>query len=99
VFIFVDRFSENDIIANAMIMFIGGSDPVSTTLAFCLHELAINTHIQDKLRQHILATKEIHDGKFNNDYLINLNYVDMVIAGITFIRKNKNIVCTRFYYL
>jgi len=70
-------------------MFIAGSDPVSTTLAFCLHELAINTHIQDKLRRHILATKEKHDGKFNNDYLVNLNYADMVIAGITFICKNK----------
>lgn len=69
-----------DIVGNAINMFIAGTEPVSTTLAFCLHELAMNAHIQDKLRQHILVTKQKH-ADFNYDYLMDLHYADMVITG------------------
>lgn len=82
VYFCIERFTQTDINANALLMVIGGSEPVSTTLAFCLHELAINKHIQDKLRKHIFEIKEKHNGNFNNDYLMNLHYADMIITGI-----------------
>lgn len=68
-------------------MFLAGSEPTSVTLAFCLHELALNPHIQNKLRKHIYETKEKHGGEFNNDFLMSLHYADMVLTG-----KNENII-------
>jgi len=70
-----------DIISNAILMYFAGAEPVSDTLAFCLYELAMNKHIQDKLREHINRTKEKHGGQFSNDYLMDLHYADMVFIG------------------
>lgn len=76
-----EKFTEKDIIGNAILMFSAGAEPVSDTLSFCLHELALNKKIQDKLRQHINSTKDKHYGKFSHDYLMDLHYADMVIMG------------------
>ncbi len=57
-FIFTEKFTDTDIIANAIILFIGGSEPVADTLAFCFYELALNKPIQEKLLQHICETRE-----------------------------------------
>ncbi|XP_022165038.1 probable cytochrome P450 6a13 isoform X2 [Myzus persicae] len=71
---------EMDIISNAIIMYFAGAEPVSDTLGFCLHELAINKQVQDKLREHIITKMEKHGGEFTNDYLMDLHYADMVLS-------------------
>ena len=80
-FIFAEKFTEMDIIANAILLLVAGAEPVSDTLAFCFYELALNKPIQDKLRQHIFETREKHGGEFNHNYLANLHYADMVLLG------------------
>ncbi|XP_060878535.1 probable cytochrome P450 6a13 [Metopolophium dirhodum] len=75
-----EKFTEMDIISNLFLMFIGGSEPVSDTLGFSLHELAMNKYVQDKLRKHIKEKREKHGGEFTNGYLMDLHYADMVLS-------------------
>jgi len=80
--LFVDTFTDADIIGNAILMFTAGSETVSSMLSFCLYELALNTKIQDRLRTEICSMKAKHDGQLNNDYLMDLHYTNMVLEGI-----------------
>ncbi|CAI6365988.1 unnamed protein product [Macrosiphum euphorbiae] len=74
-----DKFTDTDIIGNAILMFAAGSETVSSMLSFCLYELAFNKEIQDKLRAEICAMNAKHDGQLNNDYLMDLHYTTMVL--------------------
>ncbi|XP_025205425.1 probable cytochrome P450 6a13 [Melanaphis sacchari] len=74
-----DGFTEQHIIANAIQMFFGGFEPVSSVLSFCLYELALNQYVQDKLRDEIISISKQH-GQINNDFLVDLHYTDMVLA-------------------
>ncbi|KAF0734507.1 putative cytochrome P450 6a13 [Aphis craccivora] len=74
-----EKFTDTDIIANAIFLFFAGTEPVSNTLAFCVYELALNKPIQEKLRQHICETREKHGGEYNHSYLADLHYADMVL--------------------
>lgn len=78
---FSDQFIDLDIIANAILMFTGGSEPVSAIISFCLYELALNKDVQDKLRAEINSTNEKYDKKITNEYLAELHYADMVLNG------------------
>lgn len=70
-----------DIIANATLFFSAGADPVAIASSFCLYELALNEHIQDKLRAEINLAKENHGEHITNDFLVDLHYANMVIDG------------------
>ncbi|KAF0748798.1 putative cytochrome P450 6a13 [Aphis craccivora] len=74
-----DGFTEQDIVANAILMFLAGFEPVSSTLSFCLYQLAINQNIQDKMRDEMNSKLKEH-GHMNNDFLMDLHYTDMVLA-------------------
>lgn len=86
IFIFLDGFTEQDIIANAILLFLAGFEPVSSTLSFCLYQLALNQNIQDKMREEMYSKSKQH-GQLNNDFLVDLYYTDMVLAG-----KYQNII-------
>jgi len=77
----LERFLESQIVANAFVMFAAGFETVSTAISFCLYELAFKKHIQDKVREEINLKLSKNDGLINNDLLIDLNYLDMVLAG------------------
>lgn len=79
--LFADKFTDLDIIANAILLFSAGADTVSITTSFCLYELALNRDVQDKLRAEINIAKNKYDGKFTNDFLMDLQYADMVLNG------------------
>jgi len=70
-----------DIIANAILMFSGGAEPISNLLSYCLYELALNKDIQDKLRNEIIVAKQKHEGKCTSEYLTELRYNEMVLNG------------------
>lgn len=88
-----DKWAEIDIIANAVLMFVAGSETVSTLTCFCLYELALNKEVQDKLREEIVRTKAIYGGNFNNNFLTDLRYMNMVLEGII----NNNIHIVLYY--
>ncbi|KAL5235931.1 hypothetical protein ACI65C_003341 [Semiaphis heraclei] len=78
-----NKWTEMDIIANAVLMFIAGAETVSITVCFCLYQLALNKDIQDKLCKEIITTKEKNGGELNNDFLINLHYMNMVLEEVS----------------
>lgn len=68
----------NEMAAESFIFFTGGYETSSSTLTFCLFELALNPDIQQRLRT------EIQDGLRDNkgisyDLLFELEYLDMVV--------------------
>ncbi|XP_025207717.1 probable cytochrome P450 6a13 [Melanaphis sacchari] len=75
-----DRFTESQIIANAFGMFVAGFDTVSATVGYCLYQLALNNSIQDKVRKEIQLKLSKHNGQINYEFLMDLNYLDMVAA-------------------
>jgi cytochrome P450 family 6 len=78
---FLEKFTETQIVANAFVMFAAGFETVSTALSFCLHELSLKKHIQDKVRMEIKTKQSKHNGVLDSEFLKELHYLDMVIAG------------------
>ncbi|CAI6374079.1 unnamed protein product [Macrosiphum euphorbiae] len=76
-----DQFTDDDIIGNAILLFGAGAITISSTVSFCLYELALNKEIQDKMRAEICSMKAKHDGQLNNDFLMDLSYTNMVLEG------------------
>ncbi|XP_001945833.2 cytochrome P450 6k1 isoform X3 [Acyrthosiphon pisum] len=74
-----DQFTDDDIIGNAIVLFAAGAETISSIVSFCLYELALNKEIQDKMRAEICSMKAKHDGQFNNDFLMDLRYTNMVL--------------------
>jgi len=66
-------------------MFAAGFETVSSTISYCLYELALNKSIQDRLRKDIQLKLSKNDGQINSEFLMDLNYLDMVIAGNFFL--------------
>ncbi|XP_025207718.1 probable cytochrome P450 6a13 [Melanaphis sacchari] len=75
-----EKFTETQIVGNAIVMFNAGFETVSTTISNCLYELALNKSIQDRVRQEIQLKLSKNDGQINHEFLMELNYLDMVIA-------------------
>ncbi|VVC31925.1 Hypothetical protein CINCED_3A000677 [Cinara cedri] len=74
-----EKFTDLDIISNAILLFTAGAETVSVTAAFCLYELALNRDIQNKLRDEINSKNEKYGGQFTNEFLMDLHYADMVL--------------------
>ncbi|XP_027854113.2 probable cytochrome P450 6a13 [Aphis gossypii] len=75
-----EKLTEEQIIANAFGIFNAGFQTVSSTISHCIYELALNKSIQDKLRQEIHLKLSNNNGQINYELLMDLNYLDMVIA-------------------
>lgn len=63
-------------------MFAAGFETLATTISFCLYELSMKKHIQDKARAEILSLKSKNGGIITNDMLFELYYIDMILEGI-----------------
>ncbi|XP_060853196.1 probable cytochrome P450 6a13 isoform X1 [Rhopalosiphum padi] len=70
----------SQILSNAFGFFAAGFETTSTTLSFCLYELALKKNIQDRVREEIKLTKIKYNGVIDNEFLNDLIYLDMVIA-------------------
>lgn len=73
--------SENDIIAQCFIFFIGGFETSSTTMTFAMLELAQNQEIQEKLRKEIKKVLTKHEGKISYEAVMEMRYLEQVING------------------
>lgn len=70
-----------DACAQSFVFFVAGFETSSTTTTYCLHELAQNQEIQDKLR------KEIHETMgerrtITYEDVFAMSYLDKVVSGI-----------------
>lgn len=67
--------------AQAFVFFIAGFETTSTTLNFCLLELALNQDIQDRLRREISTKLKDNSGRFSYDSIMDMDYMDLVVNG------------------
>lgn len=74
------RWNDNEIVAQCFVFFAAGFRTSSTILSFAAYELAINNHIQERLRTEIIETNVNTNGKLSYDDLQNMKYMDMFVS-------------------
>ncbi|CAH1375252.1 unnamed protein product [Tenebrio molitor] len=77
---FADKYKFDDIkmAAQAVTFFSAGNETTAMTLSFVLYELAINPHVQDRLRQELRENCD-ENGDFTYEVLHKMKYLDMVL--------------------
>ncbi|XP_063227415.1 probable cytochrome P450 6a13 [Bacillus rossius redtenbacheri] len=94
------EFDDNMIAAQVCVFFLGGFETASTTMSFCLYELALNTDLQRRVREEVDQVVQLHGGKITYNTLQDMEYLDLVIKET--LRKypalpNLIRVCTKEY--
>ncbi|KAF2899553.1 hypothetical protein ILUMI_06627 [Ignelater luminosus] len=74
------QITDEDITAQALLFFLGGFETVSTFMCFTAYELAVNTDIQNKLREEIDKVYENAKGDITYEDLLGMKYLDMVAS-------------------
>ncbi|XP_064551997.1 uncharacterized protein LOC135437852 [Drosophila montana] len=72
--------SFEQIAAQALVFFLAGFDTSSTTMSFCLYELALNPAVQQQLRQEIQGTLKRHKQQLSYECLQEMTYLNQVVA-------------------
>ncbi|XP_044261850.1 cytochrome P450 6k1-like [Tribolium madens] len=72
-------FDDIKVAAQALSFFSAGNDTTSLTITFALYELALNTDIQDRLREDIRKHHDAH-GDFTYEAIQDMKYLDMVLC-------------------
>jgi hypothetical protein len=70
----------DEITAQVMVFFTGGFETTSTTMSFCLYELAKNKDIQVRLRSEMDAVLSLH-GDITYEAVMEMKYLDRVVSG------------------
>ncbi|KAI7815576.1 cytochrome p450 [Rhyzopertha dominica] len=74
-----DAMSTKEIAAQVFIFFAAGFETVASTLLFCLYELAINQHIQERLQSEIKDATAKYRDEITYDALQDMKYMQQVI--------------------
>ncbi|KAJ8728448.1 hypothetical protein PYW08_016833 [Mythimna loreyi] len=93
-------WTDDDLVAQALLFLFGGFESVSTSMNFALHELAVNPDVQERLAQEIREHDAKNDGKFDFKSIQDMPYLDMVVSEV--LRKwppnaVMDRVCTKDY--
>ncbi|XP_050345947.1 cytochrome P450 9e2-like [Nymphalis io] len=79
----IDRvWSDIDLVAQAVLFFIGGFESVSTSMSHALRELALHPEIQERLANEIKEHHAKNGGKLNFNSIQNMTYMDMVTSEV-----------------
>ena len=72
----------NEMAAHSYVFFLAGFETSSTTLTFCMYELAKNQDIQQRVHQEIDSVLERHDGQITYDSISEMKFLDQCIDGL-----------------
>ncbi|KAF9412743.1 hypothetical protein HW555_008828 [Spodoptera exigua] len=75
-------WTDEDLVAQAVLFFIAGFETVSSGMSFLLYELAMNPDVQDRLAQEIKDNDAKNGGKFDFNSIQNMVYMDMVVSEL-----------------
>ncbi|CAG2054622.1 unnamed protein product [Timema podura] len=75
----IDKMYEQ-LVFHCLEMFLAGYDTMSTTIGFCLHELAINPDIQQTLIEEINEVLKEFDGELTHGAVQKMEYLDKVLS-------------------
>lgn len=80
-FVLEQKFTFNELAAQAFIFFVGGFEAASTLTQFTLFELAKNQKIQNKLRDEIRRVMAKHNGEMTYEGVFEMEYLGRVMDG------------------
>lgn len=75
----VKTMTVNEMAAQAFTFYVAGFETSSTTMSFCLYELAKNKHILSKVQKEIDQILNRHDSEWNYDALQEMTYLENCI--------------------
>jgi cytochrome P450 family 6 len=61
--------------------FLAGFETSSTTMTFCLHQLAVNPDAQERLRAEIDTVLQKYDGNITYESIFEMEYLDKIVNG------------------
>lgn len=71
------RWTDDEIVSQCFIFFLGGLETTSTLMAFLAYELALNPDIQQKLYEELRSMEQSLNGKrINYESILKLKYLD-----------------------
>lgn len=73
------QITDDLILANVYIFYVGGFSTTAVTLGYVFYELALNSDVQTKLRDEINETIDDYDGVGNYQAFCKIKYLDMII--------------------
>lgn len=73
--------SIEEMAAQSFVFFLAGFETSSTTMTFCLFELAANQEIQDRLRREVNDMLRRYDGEMTYEGVMEMPYMDKVVNG------------------
>lgn len=71
----------NQVAAQAFLFYVAGFETSSTASSFTLYELALNQHLQDKVRREIREVLERYGGKITYDAIMDMKLMQRVLEG------------------
>lgn len=71
----------NEMIAQCFVFFNAGYETSSTTMSFCLYELAIHPEIQNQVREELTRISKKYNDQMNFESLKELTYLEQVLNG------------------
>lgn len=78
--VYFTEWTDNELASQVFIFFAAGFESVASTLGFAIHELALNSEVQDKLYQEIRQFKDMN-GELTYENVTQLKYLDCVVNG------------------
>lgn len=74
--------SVQELAAQSFIFFLAGYETSSTTISFCLFELAMNQDVQEKLREEVNKVLEEYNGETSYEAISKMTYMDKCVSGL-----------------